>query len=582
MAEGPRRRLRLLTTLLIFALAVIVAQLAQVQIVRHRFYEEWGQEQRVRNIVMAKPPRGAIRDRNGHLLAGNAVLYSIEGAPLYVVDVEAASAALATLLHVPATRVERLLDSEDAWASVAPSVSKEVGEQIADLGLPGITVVPLWTREYPEGTLASHALGFCNAEGKCPYGVEGFQDALLQPEQTEWESPMDLYSEQIPWNVVPVALPEPGPDLVLTLDRTVQALVEEELARSVQEYQAEGGTIIVMDPRTFEILALASLPNYDPGRYFDFAGQNPPPFADPAVSQQYEPGSVFKVLTLAAALDTGLVTPETTYDDPGWIEVGGQVIQNASHTAYGKQTVADILIESLNVGAVWLNMQMGHDVFYRYMQAFGIGQLTGVDLAGEIAGQLWQPDDYEHWHASSLGTNSFGQGVAVTPLQMITAVATVANDGTRLRPHIAAQRVEPDGTVSTFQPVVEAQVISPQTARTLTEVMVRTVEEGTPQARVEGYRVAGKTGTAQIPIPGGYEPESTITSFVGFGPVPDPRLIILVKLDRPKTSLWASQTAAPAFQRLATRLFVVLDIPPEGTPLLVGEAGEGIVAEATR
>ena len=582
MAEGPRRRLRLLTTLLIFALAVIVAQLAQVQIARHRFYEEWGEEQRVRNIVMTQPPRGAIRDRNGHLLAGNAVLYSIEAAPLYVVDVEASAAALGGLLHVPTTRVKQLLDSEDVWVSVASSVSKEVGEQIADLGLRGITVVPLWTREYPEGTLASHVLGFCNAEGKCPYGIEGFRDALLQPERVEWERAMHLYSEQIPWDVVPVALPEPGADLVLTLDRTVQALVEEELARSVQEYQAEGGTIIVMDPRTFEILALASLPNYDPGRYFDFAGQNPPPFADPAVSQQYEPGSVFKVLTIAAALDTRLVTPETTYDDPGWIEVGGQVIQNASHLAYGERTVADILIESLNVGAVWLSTHMGPDVFYRYVQAFGIGQPTGVDLAGEIAGQLWQPDDYEHWHASSLGTNSFGQGVAVTPLQMIAAVATVANDGTRLRPRIVAQRVEPDGTVSTLQPVVEAQVISPQTARTLTKVMVQTVEEGTPQARVAGYRVAGKTGTAQIPIPGGYEPESTITSFVGFGPVPDPRLIILVKLDRPKTSLWASKTAAPTFQRLATRLFVVLDIPPESAPLLVGGAGGGAVAEATR
>jgi len=332
----------------------------------------------------------------------------------------------------------------------------------------------------------------------------------------------------------------------------------------VQEYQAEGGTIIVMDPRTFEILALASLPDYDPGRYTDFFSQNPLPFEDPAVSQQYEPGSVFKVLTVAAALDAGLVTPETIYYDSGWIEVGGQMIQNASHAAYGERTVADVLIESLNVGAAWLSTQMGPDVFYRYVRAFGIGRPTGVDLAGEISGQLWLPDDYEHWHDSNLGTNAFGQGVAVTPLQMIAAVATVANDGARLRPRIVAQRVEPDGTVSTLQPVVEAQVISPQTARTLTEVMVRVVEEGVAQARVEGYRVAGKTGTAQIPIPGGYDKEGTIASFVGFGPVPDPQLIILVKLDRPKTSSWASQTAAPAFRRLAARLFVVLGIPPDG------------------
>jgi len=571
MAEGPRRRLRLLATLLIGILLVIVAQLAQVQIVNHRFYKEWRDEQGVRTIVVAEPPRGAIRDRDGHLLAGNAVLYSIEASPPFVVDVEATGAALGPLLHAPAAHIEQLLDSDDKWVKIVSPVSKEVGEQVAGLGLRGITILPLWAREYPEGTLASHVLGFCNdVEGKCFYGVEGFHDALLRPERVEWEGPVDLYSEPIPWAVGHGVLPQRGTDLVLTLDRTVQALVEEELARSVQEYQAEGGTIIVMDPRTFEILALASRPNYDPGRYIDFFSQKPPPFEDPAVSQQYEPGSVFKVLTVAAALDAGLVTLETIYYDPGWIEVGGQVIQNASHAAYGEQTVADILIESLNVGAAWLSTRMGPDVFYRYVQAFGIGKPTGVDLAGEISGQLWLPDDYEHWHDANLGTNAFGQGVAVTPLQMIAALATVANDGARLRPRIVAQRIGPDGTVSILQPVVEAQVISPQTARMLMEVMVRVVEEGVPQARVEGYRVAGKTGTAQIPVPGGYDKEGTITSFVGFGPVPDPRLIILVKLDRPKTSPWASQTAAPAFQRLAARLFVVLDIPPEG--MAVAEA----------
>jgi cell division protein FtsI/penicillin-binding protein 2 len=358
-------------------------------------------------------------------------------------------------------------------------------------------------------------------------------------------------------------------ELVLTLDRTVQALVEAELERSVQEYQAEGGTIIVMDPRTFEILALASLPNYDPGRYNDFYGLEPLPFEDPAVSKQYEPGSVFKVLTVAAALDAGLVTPETTYYDQGWIEVGGLVVANASRQAYGERTVADIMIHSLNVGTAWLSAKMGPDIFYRYLQKFGIGQVTGVGLAGEVAGQLLLPQDYERWHDSNLGVNSFGQGLAVTPLQMISAVATVANDGARLRPHVVARRVAPDGAVSTFRSEIEARVISPQTARMLMEMMVRTVDEGVPSARVPGYRVAGKTGTAQIPIPGGYDREATIVSFVGFGPVPDPRLVILVKLDRPKSSSWASDTAAPVFQRLAARLFVTLGIPPGGMEVAV-------------
>ncbi len=565
MAEGPRRRLRLVSTLLIGIVVVIVAQLAQVQIVDHHFYKDWLEEQLKRPIAIAEPPRGVIRDRNGNLLAGNGVMYSIEADTAYVVDALTAAATMGPLLHMPAARIEQLLRSEAPWVQIVSPVSKEVGEQIMALEIRGITVKPLWVREYPEGRLASHAIGFCNVEGAGFYGVEGFYDALLQPKQVEWEGLVDPASEQIPWVMAAVALPQPGAELVLTLDRTIQSLVEEELARSVQECQAEGGTIIVMDPRTFEILALVSLPSYDPGRYNDFYVLDPLPFEDPAVSQQYEPGSVFKVLTVAAALDTGLVTPETTYYDQGWIEVGGLVVRNAFREADHEHTVTDILIHSLNVGTVWLSTQMGPDIFYRYVLAFGIGRPTGVGLAGEVAGQLWLPEDYERWHDSNLGTNAFGQGLAVTPLQMIVAVATVANDGARLRPHIVGQRIAPDDTVSTFRQAVEAQVISPQTARMVTEMMVRTVEEGVPQARVEGYRVAGKTGTAQIPIPGGYDKEETIASFVGFGPVPDPQLIILVKLDRPKTSPWGSKTAAPAFQRLAARLFVVLGIPPDGT-----------------
>ena len=565
MAEGPRRRLRLMGTLMIGLVVVIVAQLVQVQVVDHQFYKDWATDLRERSVAMADPHRGVIRDRNGHLLAGNAVMWSIEADTAYVVDVEAASAELGPLLHVPSVQIEQLLRSDSAWVQIVPPVSKEVGEQVAALRIPGIRVEPLWTREYPEGVLASHVIGFCNTEGRGFYGVEGFHDVLLQPKRVDWKGPVDLASEQIPWAVAPLLLPQPGVELVLTLDRTVQALVEDELARSVQEYQAEGGTIIAMDPRTFEILALASQPNYDPGRYNDFYDMDPLPFEDPAVSQQYEPGSVVKVLTVAAALDAGLVNPETTYHDQGWIEVGGLVVENATRRAYGDQTVADILIQSLNVGAAWLGVQMGPGIFYSTMQAFGLGRPTGVDLAGEVPGQLLLPDDYERWHDSNLGTNSFGQGLAVTPIQLISAVATIANDGARLRPHVVGRRGAFDGTVSTWQPVVELQAISPQTARTVTEMMVRVVEEGVPQARVEGYRIAGKTGTAQIPIPGGYDREGTIASFVGFGPVPDPQLIILVKLDRPKTSSWASETAARSFQRLAGRLFMVLGIPPDGT-----------------
>jgi len=569
MAEGPKRRLLLLITLLVGCVIVVVIQLVQVQVVDHDFFKNWAREQQVRAVTMDAQPRGVIRDRDGHLLAGNAVRYDVEAAPVHVVNRARVAAQLASVLHMPASHIEEALSSRGPdqqlrrWVQLARSVPPETGEALIDLQLPGITVVPQWKRAYPEGTLAAHVLGFSGVITGY-YGLEGYYDAILRPEEVEWVGPVDRHNVPIPWQPIGSQLPRRGVDLELTLDRTIQALAEEELARALAEYGAEAGTIIVMEPDTFGILAMASTPAYNPERYTEFSELGTAPFEDPVLSQQYEPGSVFKVLTVAAALDAGLVTPETTYDDQGWIEVGGGTIHNATRRAYGVSSVNDLLSKSLNVGAAWLSRGMGSDVFYRYLKAFGIGQRTEVDLAGEVAGQLWLPEDVEQWHPSNLGTNSFGQGVALTPLQMITAVATVANDGARLRPHVVGRRIAPDGTVSVYRPVLVEQAIAPATARQLTEMMVRVVEDEVVLAKVEGYRVAGKSGTAQIPIPGGYAREGTIATFVGFGPVPDPQLVVLVKLDRPQSSQWASMTAAQSFQRLISRLFTALAIPPEG------------------
>ncbi len=587
MAEGPKRRLILLIALLTGYVLVTIVQLVKVQIVDHQFYARWAKEQQVRSVTMAQPPRGVIRDRDGHLLAGNGVRYAIEAAPVSIRHKQDVAEELASVLHMPASHLEAQLSSRNEegeyrqWVPIAPFVSREVGERVADLTISGITVKPLWKRVYPENSLACHTLGFATVMTGY-YGVEGFYDAILQPEPVEWEGPLDPESVPIPWEPIAGEFPRRGVSLDLTLDRTVQALVEAELAQALETYQAEAGTIIIMETETFGILGMASLPNYDPENYVRFADRDPSVFEDPALSKQYEPGSVFKIVTVGAALDAGTVTPNSMYHDQGWIEVGGQTIRNAGDKVYGDQSVTDIIIKSLNVGAAWLSTKMGPDLFYEYVQDFGFGEATGVDVAGEVAGQLWLPEDVEHWHPSNLGTNAFGQGVAVTPLQMITAVATVANDGVRLRPHIVDRRIASDGTVSVFHPVLQDQVIAPETARTLTEMLVQVVEEGVTLAQVEGYRVAGKTGTAQIPIPGGYAREGTIATFVGFGPVPtEPsvhggaradtvtKVVILVKLDRPQSSPWASQTAAPTFQRLATRVFNVLGIPPVEDNLLV-------------
>jgi cell division protein FtsI/penicillin-binding protein 2 len=345
---------------------------------------------------------------------------------------------------------------------------------------------------------------------------------------------------------------------VLTIDRTIQALTEAELARALAETGAKSGTIIAMDPRTGAILAMASLPTFDPNNYTETPTAR---FVNPAVSAPYEPGSTFKVLTMAAALQEGRVTPETVYNDTAWIEVGGQVIRNWDRKGHGPTTMIDLLANSLNVGAATLATQMGGQTFYRYVQAFGIGRPTGIDLQGEASGSLRTPGDLD-WHESDLATNSFGQGLSATPIQMISAIAAVANDGVQMRPYVAAQKMDGD-QVLTAKPIPLGRVISAQTAHTLTGMLEQAVLRENSAAHVPGYRIAGKTGTAQIPIPGGYDDPWTIASFVGYGPVSDPRLIILVKLDRPTTSPYGGQTATPVFARLASRMFILMGVPPD-------------------
>jgi cell division protein FtsI/penicillin-binding protein 2 len=304
---------------------------------------------------------------------------------------------------------------------------------------------------------------------------------------------------------------------------------------------------------------MASWPTYDPNNYVQFP---PPDPANPVVSGQYEPGSTFKVLTMAAALDSGSVKPDTTFIDTGYIEVGGLGIYNWNRGAWGPQDMTGCLRHSLNVCMASLSTGMGAATFYNYLSAFGIGRATNVDLAAEISGHLKQPGNAD-WYDSDLGTNSFGQGVAVTPLQLVTAASAIANGGVMMQPHIL-YRVERGANARVIPPQIIGRPIRPETAATLNEMLAVSMETGeADQALVPGYRMAGKTGTAEIPMAGGYEENRSIASFIGWGPSDDPRFIALVVLDRPKTSIWGSETAAPVFADMTKRLVVLMGIPPD-------------------
>jgi cell division protein FtsI/penicillin-binding protein 2 len=359
-----------------------------------------------------------------------------------------------------------------------------------------------------------------------------------------------------------------GSDLYLTLDSEIQYLTEKTLARALEEHGAKSGSILVLNPRTGEVLAMANWPIFDPNRFF---AQDEKLFDNQAISDQFEPGSIAKILTMAIALETGKVEPDSTYVDEGVITVGGQDFYNWDRQAYGLVTMTDLLGKSLNVGAARLSLAIGPTRFYAGLENFGLGSPTGIDLQGEVKGSLRKPGNAE-WHESDLATNSFGQGMAATPLQMVVAVGAVANDGIVMQPHMVTRRVDPDGTVTIFEPTALGRAISIETAQDLTRLLADSLERETSKALVPGYTVAGKTGTAEIPIPGGYDPERTIATFIGYGPVDDPQFVVLIKLDQPTSSRWGSQTAAPVFSEFVSQLVVLMEIPPDDVRL----AGVGL------
>ena len=557
MSERTRRRLYVLCSALVIVVSIIVGQLIRLQVFEQKQWDGEGQLIRGGTLTLTAQ-RGRIWDRNGDLLADNITRYQVTADP-GPVDINRAVDQLSPLLDIPPNEMRARLAGARQQVLLATQLPKATGDAVRKLDLWAVYATPYWQRSYPEHQLLSHVLGFVNAQGQGYYGVEGQYDSALRGRQETLLTSRDAYAQPSPFDPAHTDEPRSGVDLVLTIDRTLQALTESELARALSETGAKSGTIIAMDPRTGAVLAMASLPTFDPNNY---TGTLASRFVNPAVSAPYEPGSTFKVLTMAAALQEGRVTPDTVYNDTAWIEVGGQVIRNWDRKGHGSSTMVDLLANSLNVGAATLATQMGAPTFYRYVQAFGIGRPTGIDVQGEASGSLRTPGDLD-WHESDLATNSFGQGLSTTPLQLISAVAAVANDGVQMRPYVVAQKLDGPGQVLTAKPIPLGRVISAQTAHTLTDMLEQAVLRENSAAHVPGYRIAGKTGTAQIPIAGGYDDPWTIASFVGYGPASNPRLIILVKLDRPTSSPYGGQTASPVFARLASRLFVLMGVPPD-------------------
>lgn len=517
--------------------------------------------------------RGHIIDTRGNVFAADRFEYEIRVAPnqLEEDDRRVIAKTMAAVLGRAAADIEQELieSAESGFLILKSNASFEIGQYLIgwkaqhEDGYPGIRhieIAAIPRRYYPQKTIAAHVIGFVGLsnERTAHFGVEEYYATFLPANGVGLTEKSSRSFDELAPDVRRLVPSPAGRDIVLSLDRGIQWIIEDELYEGIRLYGAQSGSIIVMEPNTGAVLGLANWPTFDPNQYPTVHVSQ---FQNPTISAQYEPGSIFKVITMAAALDSGLIEPYSSFVDTGSRIVGGRVILNSNRTGTGAVTATETLALSINVVTAEIAERLGAERLYDYIRRFGFGQATEIDLANEIPGLIKTPNNPD-WSLSDLGTNSFGQGIAVTPIQMANAVSAIANGGKLMRPYVVQSRIF-DGFVQHTEPIVIHHAISQETATKLTNMMVQVVRKGATAAATQGYNVAGKTGTAQIPGPGGYIEDQTIVSFVGFGPVENPQFVILVKLDRPSTSEWATQTAAPVFSRVANRLFEYMGIPPQ-------------------
>lgn len=536
-------RLIFLALIFSFAYGVLIFRLYDLQVRRGETYLVRAESQyAAANFLKAERGRIYLRDKQDKqlpvaTLKNFPLVYAV---PKAIADPKETVNWLAPLLEMTPEELEKkIFQGSESYRLLKRKVAAEVAAQIEEAGIRGIYVEQVPERFYPFGKMAAHLLGFVAPSDKDAgevgrYGVEEFYEETLRGRPGRLEGA----------RIVP---PQPGEEVVLTIDPNIQREAERVLGDLVKDYAAIGGSVIVAEPHTGKVLAMASLPTFDPNFY---SGYELGRFINPVTQKIYEPGSVFKVITMAAGIDAGRITPETTYEDSGRVVVSGRVIENWDKKAHGKVTMTEVIEGSINTGAVFAQRQIGKAVFREYLERFGLGEKTGIDLPGEVRGNLRRLTSAAPEVA--FATASFGQGVAVTPLELLAAVSAIANGGKLMRPYIGADR----------SPEVVRQVISPATARQVTAMMVKAVDKA-GVAKIKGYSIAGKTGTAQVPdTKGGYS-NKVINTYVGFGPATDPRFIILLKLDEPEGTPLAGVTVVPAFRELAQFILNYYHLPPD-------------------
>jgi cell division protein FtsI (penicillin-binding protein 3) len=552
-----RTRVLLLAAVLAIAFGGLATRLGWLMVIKHGELAQIAERQYSRTLVLYAP-RGPIVDRQGGPLATSTATESLFVQPRSVGDPVRVAARLAPILGQPESEVHAALTGTRSFVWLRRKLPPTVAEQVKALREPGLGFLPEPLRLYPNRELAAHVLGFEGAEGGLE-GVERAFNADLAGVPGKAIAGRDALGREVAEQHV-LQQPQPGHGVMLTIDRTIQYIAEREIDAAFRRTHAKAAMAVVIEPRTGDILAMAVRPTFNPNAFLDVRSSDA--WRNRVVTDPFEPGSTFKAILAASALEEGVVKPEDRiYAENGSITLAGTTIRDWKK--YGWLTFAEVLQNSSNVGSIKVGLSLGRERYYRYMKAFGFGSPTGVGLAGESRGQLREP---QRWSLLSLPTMSIGQEISVTALQMVSAFGAIANGGTLMQPRLVKSTFDAEGRETRrFDVKAVRQVISPATARTVSNILSTVVESGTGRfAAIPGYPVAGKTGTAQKldPATRRYSHAPGVLSFVGFAPADEPRFAMLVMLDEPRNEKWGSEAAAPIFSAIGREILRYLEVPP--------------------
>lgn len=556
---NPLKRIRTFTILLMIFVLLCVGQLVNLQIIRGPELAAQSANSRLQTFVVPAL-RGQITDINGNPIAMSVKARDVTVDQTIVGDVHKTAVALAPYLKMPVSKIEKRLTGKLRYNYVARNITPELWDKIRALNLKGILSDSTTTRIYPEGPLAASLLGFTGFNGRGLVGLESNYDAILAGNDGKQTVEM-VNGAQIPTG------PNSGTDAVdggsikLTIDHSIQAIAERALARQVKAERAIGGDVVVMDPKTFQILAMATYPTYDPNHPEKYSAKQQ---RNSAVQDSFEPGSTSKIMTMAAVIEEGALKPTSKITVPSFIRKGGTNFHD--HAPHGtlRLTLNGVLAQSSNIGSIIASNKIGQEKFLGYLRKFGVGQLTGSNIYGEAAGSLPNPKNENQWSDTTFPTLAFGQGLSVTALQVASIYSTIANNGVRLTPQIVAGTTSNDGVYTPADPPTATRVVSAKTARTIREMLESVVStEGTaPAAQIPGYRVAGKTGTANRSSVNGPGYSGYTASFVGMAPAENPALVVAVMIHTPGGLHFGSLLSGPVFREVMMYSLAHRKVPP--------------------